>query len=81
MSSEKSLLQNRHSLVCIVSEDVIKRALSVAENARESAAELLAAHDSNLGRTTLKNRLLAEHLERVIAEAKTTVQELQQHLS
>jgi hypothetical protein len=59
-----------------VDRELLIGALVVAEDAREWAVELLAVHDANLGRTTRKNRMWAQHLETRIAAAKASIAEL-----
>jgi hypothetical protein len=59
-----------------INEEVLRRALAVAEDAREFAQELLARHDEELGRTTKKNKIWAEQLEKSIAQAKVGITEL-----
>ena len=59
-----------------VNEEILRRALAIAEDAREFAQELLTRHDEDLGRTTLKNKMWAEQLEKSIAQAKVGIIEL-----
>ena len=59
-----------------VDEEILRRALQTSEDAREFATELLAVHDDNLGRTTQKNRMWAEQLEKSAAGAKVSIAEL-----
>lgn len=59
---------------------VIRRALSVAQDAKEYATELLAVHDSDLGRTTRKNKMWAEVLESSIKQAEQSIVELREVL-
>ena len=47
-------------------QEILIRALSAAEEAKEYAHELLAIHDSNLGRTLKRHRRMAEQLEQSI---------------
>lgn len=61
-------------------KEIIIRALRAAEDAEEFASELLRVHDENLGRTTLKNRLWASHLEKSVDLAHRSVNELKDSL-
>jgi hypothetical protein len=63
-----------------VDEELLRKSLACADLSVEFAQELLAVHDENLGRTTTKNRLWAEHLEDCIRMAKATVIELREAL-
>lgn len=47
-------------------QEILIRALSAAEEAKEYAHELLAIHDSSLGRTLKRHRMMAEQLEQSI---------------
>lgn len=59
-----------------VDQEILRRALAIAEDAREFAQELLTRHDEELGRTTLKNKMWAEQLEKSITQAKVGITEL-----
>ncbi len=59
-----------------VNQEIVRRALAIAEDAREFAQELLTRHDEELGRTTLKNKMWAEQLEKSITQAKVGITEL-----
>jgi hypothetical protein len=60
----------------VVDREILVRALQSAEDAKEWASELLTVHDQNLGRTTTKNKMWAEHLEKSIVAAKASISEL-----
>ncbi len=51
-------------------QEVLRKAVEVCETAIENTAELLVNHDSALGRTTRKNKWIAERYETEIAAAK-----------
>jgi hypothetical protein len=59
-----------------VNEEILRRALAIAEDAREFSLELLTRHDEDLGRNTMKNKMWAEQLEKSIAQAKVGITEL-----
>ena len=63
-----------------VDQELLRRALVVANDAKELATEMLTQHDATLGRTTRKNRMWAFELERTIARAETTIGELRRAL-
>jgi len=63
-----------------VNEELLRLALQVAEDAKESAAELLCIHDANLGRTTKKNLWEAQRLEGIIRQAGKLRQSLRDAL-
>lgn len=63
-----------------VDQEILIRALRAAEDAKEWATELLAVHDRDLGRTTVKNRLWANHLEKSIDLANRSINELKDSL-
>jgi len=63
-----------------VDTEILRRALAAAEDAREWASELLAVHDLNLGRTTRKNRLMAQQLEASVRAAMVAIKELREVL-
>lgn len=56
--------------------EVLRAALAIAEDAREFAQELLTRHDDELGRTTKKNRMWAEQLEKSVNQAKVGIERL-----
>jgi DNA-binding transcriptional regulator YdaS (Cro superfamily) len=56
--------------------EILIRALSAAEEAKEFAHELLAVHDETLGRTLKRHRMMAEELEKSIERAKRVECEL-----
>lgn len=57
-------------------KEILIRALSAAEEAKDFAYELLAIHDQNLGRTLKRHRLMAEGLEKSIQQAAMVQAEL-----
>lgn len=54
-----------------VDEELIRKALDVCETAIENTAEVLANHDASLGRTTRKNKWIADRHEAEITAAKS----------
>jgi cytochrome c-type biogenesis protein CcmE len=56
-----------------VDQEIVRTAMAIAEDAREFAQELLTRHDEELGRTTLKNKMWAEQLEKSINQAKVGI--------
>ena len=63
-----------------VDQEVLIRALRAAEDAKEWASEILRVHDENLGRTTVKNKMWAMHLEKSIYLANSSINELKDTL-
>jgi hypothetical protein len=61
-------------------KEILIRALSAAEEAKDFAYELLAIHDTNLGRTLKRHRMMAEELEKSIQKAKAVQIELRSAL-
>lgn len=61
-------------------EEILIRALSTAEEAKDFAHELLAIHDENLGRTLKRHRMMAEELEKSITKAAAVQVELRKVL-
>lgn len=59
-----------------VDQEIIRRAIECCETAIENTAECLAVHDVSLGRTTRKNKWIAERHEKELADAKRTRNEL-----
>lgn len=59
-----------------VKKDDIYAAIHAVQNGLEYARECLSAHDSNLGRTTLKNRTWAERMEEDIRHMESTLNAL-----
>lgn len=53
-----------------IDQEIIRQAITVCETAIESTSECVAIHDSSLGRTTRKNRMIGERYDAEIAEAK-----------
>ena len=56
--------------------ELLIRALSAAEEAKDFAHELLAIHDTNLGRALKRHRMMAEELEKSIERAARVQVEL-----
>jgi DNA-binding transcriptional regulator YdaS (Cro superfamily) len=67
-------------LVCAIDQEVVIRALSAAEEAKDFAHELLAIHDTNLGRALKRHRMMAEELEKSIEKAARVQVELRSAL-
>ena len=67
-------------LICGVDQEVVIRALSAAEEAKDFAHELLAIHDTNLGRNLKRHRMMAEELEKSIEKAARVQVELRSAL-
>jgi len=63
-----------------VDQEVLRRCIIVAESAADNARECLNTHDNTVGRTTRKNRTLADLYEREIKAAGLMVMELRQLL-
>ena len=63
-----------------VDEELLRRSLQAAEDAKEWANELLVVHDANLGRTTTKNKMWAAHLEKSIMAANSAIVDLRKAL-
>lgn len=59
-----------------VKKDYIYAALYAVQNGLDYARECLITHDSNLGRTTLKNRTWAERMEEDIRHMESTLTNL-----
>ena len=60
--------------------ELLIRALSVSEEAKDFAHELLAIHDTNLGRALKRHRMMAEELEKSIERAARVQVELRSAL-
>jgi len=56
-----------------VADNVLRNAVDCLKIGMESTQELLAIHDTNLGRTTKKNKALAEIYEAEIAKTKNVI--------
>ena len=69
-------IQQHQPTFVSVDQEVLIRALSAAEEAKEFAAELLAIHDTNLGRTLKRHRMRAEELEKSMEKASKVQVEL-----
>ena len=63
-----------------VDKELLIRALTGAENAVEFGSEVLAVHDSNLGRTRPRHKQQALYLEQQIDNAKQTTVKLREAL-
>jgi len=61
---------------CSVDKEIIIRALSAAEEAKDFAVELLGIHDTNLGRTLKRHKMMAEEFEKSIEKAARVQAEL-----
>lgn len=59
-----------------VDKEIIYAARIAVNNALEYATECLTTHDATLGRTTLKNKTWAEHIEQDIRNITTTLNKL-----
>ena len=59
-----------------VDRELLIRAVTAAEDAVEFIYESLARHDSDLGRSLKRHKEAAAYMERRIAEAKATVNQL-----
>lgn len=59
-----------------VKKDDIYAAIHAVGNGLDYARECLIAHDTNLGRTTLKNRTWAERMEEDIRQMESTLNAL-----
>ena len=64
------------STLVSVDQELLRRAIAVAEAATENAAECLQIHDNTLGRTTRKNKAVGDLLERDVEEARRLMREL-----
>lgn len=60
----------------LVDQEIIRRAIECCETAIESTAECLSVHDASLGRTTRKNKSIAERYEKELGDAKRIRNEL-----
>ena len=63
-----------------VDQELLRRALVVAQDCNEFATELLIHHDANLGRTTKKNQMWSAEIEKAIVRADATIGELRRAL-
>lgn len=57
-------------------QEILIRALSAAEEAKDFAVELLGIHDTNLGRTLKRHKMMAEEFEKSIEKAARVQVEL-----
>ena len=58
---------------CTIRKDTLYAAIPAIENGLEYARECLATHEEALGRTTRKNQLTAEAMERDIVQMQTAL--------
>jgi len=65
-------------VTCSIELTVIGRIKAALYDAKENAAELLAIHDSSLGRTTKKNTYIATMHENEIKECEELINNLKQ---
>ena len=63
-----------------VDMELIRKSLAIAEDAKEFAQELLTRHDDELGRTTKKNKMWADQLEKSIAQTVSGISDLRKAL-
>jgi hypothetical protein len=63
-----------------VDMEIIRKSLAIAEDAKEFAQELLTRHDDELGRTTKKNKMWADQLEKSIAQTVSGISDLRKAL-
>ena len=73
--SDDTLSRVMRPTFCSVDREVIRRMVLVCESAIENAAECLARHDANLGRTSRSGLLLAQMYEKDIAAARLSLRE------
>ena len=73
--SDDTLSRVMQRTFCSVDREVIRRMVLVCESAIENAAECLARHDANLGRTSRSGLLLAQMYEKDIAAARLSLRE------
>lgn len=66
---EDDLVITHQPTYCSVDKETLIRALSVAEEAKDFATELLGIHDVNLGRTLKRHRMMAEQLEQSVQKS------------
>lgn len=66
----------REPLMYSVDGEMLRRLVGVCESAVDNAVECLNDHDNRLGRTTTKNKKLAELYEQEIKAAEYAVSEL-----
>ena len=59
-----------------VDQEILRAALAVAEDCRDFATELLAIHDANLGRELKRHKMMAMELEKSIANARKTIEQM-----
>ena len=59
-----------------VDQEILRASLAVAEDCRDFGTELLAAHDANLGRELKRHKMMAMELEKSIANARKTIEQM-----
>lgn len=67
-------------LMIQIPEQDLRNILDCLESGLESTQELLIQHDVNFGRTTKKNKMLAEIMESEIERTKTVIKQLKLQL-
>lgn len=65
-----------HPVFVSLDQEIIRRAIECCETAIENTAECLAIHDATNGRTTRKNKWIAQRHEQELVDAKRTRNEL-----
>ena len=78
ISPEPVNYQNYQPKTKILLKDYIYSITDCIENGLEYARECAAVHETNLGRTTLKNRLWAERMEDDIRKMEQLLKELKE---
>jgi hypothetical protein len=63
-----------------IPEQDLRNILDCLESGLESSQELLIQHDVNFGRTTKKNKMLAEMMQSEIERTKTAIKQLESSL-
>ena len=57
-------------------QEILRASLAVAEDCRDFGTELLAIHDANLGRELKRHKMMAMELEKSIANARKTIEQM-----
>jgi hypothetical protein len=68
--------QGHQPTICGVDQEILRSALAVAEDCRDFGVELLAIHDANLGRERKRHKMMAMELEKSIANAFKTIEQM-----
>ena len=68
--------QGHQPTICGVDQEILRSALAVAEDCRDFGVELLAIHDANLGRELKRHKMMAMELEKSIANARKTIEQM-----